>query len=105
MQLNIGGGSVYDALTVGATATEVKVGSSALGKRHTVVINNVSGNSIYYGWDSNVTTSNGLELQAGETVVLSLDIEYSQKIYAIASANTEVRIAELRSSPAFKHKV
>jgi hypothetical protein len=70
-----------------------------------VVINNVSSNSIYYGWDSSVTTSNGLELQPGQTVILSLDIEYDQAIYAVASSNTGVRIAELRSSPAFRHKV
>lgn len=49
---------IYKTLTVTTTAIEVKVGASRLADRKLVTLDNTSNNTLYWGYDSSVTTSN-----------------------------------------------
>lgn len=87
-------GSLYGALTIGTTATQIKVGATILDGRHSVLIVNPDPtNHIYIGFDDNVTTTNGIPVYAGQERLFKVD---SVTLYAIAGTATEVRIVEVK---------
>lgn len=92
MYLPINGPSVYSAVSVTTSAAEVKVGGSALDERKVIVIQPTNG-TIYLGFDSSVTSSNGLVLKKAQTLIL--EAGDSQPIFAIAASTVDVRIWEL----------
>ena len=53
--INVSG--VYGNLTVGVTAVEIKVGGSPLANRKLVTLDNNSNATLYWGYDSSVTTT------------------------------------------------
>lgn len=78
------------ATTVSTTATAIP--ATALTGRRSIVVQNTGANDIYLG-ASDVTTSNGYPLSAGES--LSLDLDGAVILYGIVAAGTEtVRIIE-----------
>lgn len=84
---------VYGTLSVGTTAVEVKVGGSALSQRKNVTIQ-PKDNGIYWGYDSSVTTSTGMELFKDQ--VLSLPVGPDISVYLIGDgAGKSARIGEL----------
>lgn len=87
-------------LTVGVTAVAIRVGGSDNPDRKLVQLHNDSGGTIYWGWDSSVTTSTGFPILTGATQVWceenSPPTEVVPTIYAIAgSPGLVVRIAEV----------
>ncbi len=91
---NVAQGSLHGALTVGTTATRIKVGAIDLDGRHSVLIVNPDPtNHIYVGFDDSVTTTNGIPVYAGQERLFKVD---EVALYAIAGAETGVRIAEVK---------
>jgi hypothetical protein len=88
------GGAVYGAITVGTTAVELKVGGTILANRKHILFQNLSNKSIYFGFNSSVTTSTGLLVSAGSE--RGFDVSGSLSIWVI-SANTGLncRLAEV----------
>ena len=87
------GSGVYGALTIGTSAQELKVGGSPLANRKIIIFQNLSNKTIYWGFDSSVTTSTGLAIGGG--VEKQFSVSDSVGIWVI-SANTGLncRIAE-----------
>lgn len=79
----------YGTVTIGGTAAVVKAGNS---RRKAIVVQNVhASQDLYLGDDSSVTTSNGLKVAAGESIL----VPTTGPIYGIASgAGTDVRYFE-----------
>lgn len=93
MYLPVNGPVEYGALSVSTSATEIKIGASALDERKVVVIQS-QGNSIFIGFNNSVTTSSGLELRKRQTIILEASPDVA--IYAITSSGTiDVRVWEL----------
>lgn len=81
------------SLTVGTTAVEVRVGASRLAGRKTVSLHNNSNQTIYWGYNSAVTTSTGTPIERAEFVVWSIGEDLP--IFVIAgSAGNNARITE-----------
>jgi hypothetical protein len=89
----VDGPIVYSNINVSTTAVELKVGATPSAERKVIIVQSL-GNRIYIGFDSGVTTSNGIELSKRQT--LFLEVSENANIWAIASSGTiDVRIAEL----------
>ena len=85
---------VYSALTVGTTAVEVKVGGAALANRKLLLIHNASGNTMYWGSNNSVTTSNGMILFRDQ--VISIPVGPAISIWIISGvAAQNARITEM----------
>lgn len=85
---------VYGQLTVGTTAIQLKVGISNLSNRKLVTLDNTSNTTIYWAYDSSVTTSTyaGRILKDQQA---SWSIGSNLSIYLIAaSAGNIIRISE-----------
>lgn len=87
-------GGVYGTITVGVTAVEVKVGGSKRTDRKLVTIDNTSNATLYWGYDSSITTS----LFAGRIFKdqqMSIGVDHNVSIYLIAgSGGNSVHISE-----------
>lgn len=84
---------VYGTVSVGTSATELKVGASALENRDFIIIQ-PKANKIFIGFDPSVTTSNGIEVKKDQTI--SIAAGDNIPIYAITDTGTvDVRIGEL----------
>lgn len=84
---------VYTNISVTTSATELKVGASALTGRDYIIIQPKDG-SIFIGFDNSVTTSNGIEIKKNQTMYMALSEVIS--VYGIVSSGTvDVRIGEL----------
>jgi hypothetical protein len=76
----------YGAITVGATATLI-LGSNP--NRRGAVIENNGTVILYIGFDSSVTTSNGIAIVAGGNYINSADGEcYKGAYYGITASST-----------------
>jgi hypothetical protein len=85
---------VYSSLTVGTTAVEVKVGGSALANRKLLIIHNNSGNTMYWGANNSVTTSNGIVLFRDQ--VVSIPVGPAISIWIISGSSSQnARITEM----------
>lgn len=88
--------SVSTVLSVGTSAAEVKVGGSRLANRKEVWLENVSSNTIFFGWANTVTTSGstrGHRLFKDEKLVL--EVGPDEDIWVIAgSASNDLLISE-----------
>lgn len=84
---------LYSELTVGTTAVEVKVGASALENRK-VVHMLAKDNSIYWGYDSSVTTTTGTRIFKNQFIPLPAGDNISVWVIADA-ANKKLSIGEL----------
>lgn len=73
---------ISEVVTVSATPTLI---IAADNKWRSITMHNPSGVKIYLG-GSNVSTSNGLHLDNGET--LTLEMPLGETLYAIVTANT-----------------
>lgn len=71
----------YGAVSVSTTATVIKAANAS---RELIIIRNNGGTSIFIG-DSGVTTSDGYELEAGQSVNLFTE----DAIYGIVASGTE----------------
>lgn len=78
-------GLTHDQVSVGETATVI-VASDATEHRRVWVHDPTGGASVFVG-DSTVTTSNGFELEAGESQ--SFDIEPGEALYGIVASGTQ----------------
>lgn len=77
-------------VSIGTTATAVP--TTALPGRNSMAIKNIGAATVYIG-DDTVTTVNGYELEAGDS--LPIDIGENVTVYGIvASGTVEVRILE-----------
>lgn len=82
--------TAYGNATIGATAAVIADGSS---RDHITVKNNHATNILYVGFNSSVTTANGLSVAAGASVTID---GYDGPVYGIASAvSTDVRYIEV----------
>ena len=89
----VDGPVTYTTVSVSTTATELKVGGSALQDRKVLLIQ-AKGNSIFIGTDSSVTSANGIELFKNQLV--PLEVGDAITVFAIASSGTiDVRIWEM----------
>ena len=78
-------------ITVGVTATAIP--TTALAGRRSIIIVNISANTIYLG-NSGVTTATGYALYTTQAV--SMDIGSEVTIYGIAGGASEIRYLEAR---------
>ena len=86
------GPGVYGTLSV-STATELKVGGSALEERKVVSFQPVDGD-IYYGYDSSVSTSTGTLVLKNQLVIIEAGT--TLPVWLIAATGTvDVRITEV----------
>jgi hypothetical protein len=93
-QFFTGSGSKYGAYTVPIIASPVRIGASDLADRHTLLLVNTSQVTIYYGYDANVTISNGIPILAGSEREIKLNPADPLTIYSVAEAEAVVRISE-----------
>ena len=85
--------AVYGTMTVGTTALLVKVGASVLPRRKALTMQ-ADANSIYWGYDSSVTTATGTRIFKGQFVPLPVGPDIS--VYVIADgAGKVLRVGEL----------
>lgn len=84
---------VYANLSVTTTASELKVGASALDGRDYLIIQPKDG-AIFVGFDNSVTTSNGIEIKKNQTMYLAVS-EKIQVFAICASGTVDTRIGEL----------
>ncbi|MDQ6599232.1 hypothetical protein E2K98_21955 [Bacillus salipaludis] len=90
-------GSLYGSISIGTSATPVRVGGSDLATRHTLlIVNDDPTNSIYIGFDASVTVANGIPIRPNEERQLLLDPVSGLTIYGIASVSTSVVVAEMK---------
>lgn len=86
--------SVYGALSVTTTATELKVNASVLAGRTTMYAQPQDGD-VYFGFNSSVTTATGTKVAQDATLVVE-DPDARVKIYLITSSGSvDVRIGEM----------
>ena len=78
-------------VTVGVGATAIP--TTALSGRRSIIIVNISVNTIYLG-KSNVTTANGYAVYSEQAI--SIDAGEQITIYGIAGGASEVRFLEIR---------
>jgi hypothetical protein len=89
----VDGPNVYGTISVSTTAVELKIGGSALDERKVIIIQPLE-NRIYVGYDSSVTTANGIELSKRQ--IMTLESSANITVYAIADSGTiDVRVQEL----------
>lgn len=86
------GPGLTGAITVTTSASEVKVGGSALSERKYVIIQPIN-NPIYWSYDSGVTSSTGHYIPSGTLIYVQAGEKLP--VYVIAAANTDVRISEI----------
>lgn len=93
MYQSLDGPSVYGSVSVTDTASELKVGGSALDQRITVTIQPLDG-VVYFGFDSSVTASNGTKVFKGQ--YFSLEAGDQETVYLVADTGetVDVRISE-----------
>lgn len=84
---------VQGTLTVGTSAIEVRVGSTRLENRKSVTLYNSSNNTIYWGYTSGVTTSNGTPIAKNQYIEWSIGDQLPIYVIAASSGNV-VRITE-----------
>lgn len=91
-------GSLLGTVTIlSASATELKVGGTPLAGRHTLLVNNDSSFSIFFGFDNTVTTSTGLFVPSGNVLKINLDPNTTFSLFAIAGVtNTDITIIEIK---------
>lgn len=91
--LSNGGVNGNLSLTTLNTAYEAKVGVSRLTNRKLLTITALD--SMYWGFDNTVTTSNGIPLYKDQVLIFDIDPDSTFQIWLIASASTKnARIAE-----------
>jgi len=92
--LPLDGPAVYKSLSVGdSTPVEVKVGASVQSERKIVTIQPIDG-IVYYGYDTNLTSSNGTKIFKGQWI--QLEVGEMLSIYLISDSGTvDVRITEV----------
>lgn len=90
-RLSLDGPIVYGNISVTTSATELNIGASPMPGRRTLLIQPID-RDMFIGFDSSVTTSNGIQLFQGQ--VFSLDVLDILTVYGIAVASTDVRIVE-----------
>lgn len=83
------------AITLGTTATEVKVGGSKLANRKSVTVHNNSTKTIYWGYTSGVTTATGTPIPKSTAYSWDRGSGANATIYIIAAdTGLNVRITE-----------
>ena len=81
------------ALTTANTAYEAKVGGSRLANRKSLTI--VALDSMYWGYSSSVTISNGTPLYKDQTLIFNVDPNSTFQVWLVASAASKnARITE-----------
>jgi hypothetical protein len=85
-----GASAVYAAVSIGGTAALIK---GARTTRKALIVQNVhASQSLYIGSDASVTTSNGLHVAAGDSIL----VPFQGTVYGIASgAATDIRYFEV----------
>lgn len=90
------GVGVYGPLAVPVTAVEVKVGATRLSDRRIVTLYNNSGNrTMYWGFDSSVTSTTGTPIAPDELVTWEPDPFRDIQIWVVSEQGTNnARITE-----------
>ena len=84
---------LHATLSVGTTATELKVGATALIDRKFITVQ-PKGTGMFFGYSNAVTTATGTELFKNQTLIIPVGGNVS--VWLIATAGTiDVRIGEL----------
>lgn len=89
--LNNGGVNIN--LTVGTTATELKVGGARLVNRKMILIQPLN-NGVFFGYSSAVTAANGMTAFNNQTIMLPVG-ENTQVWLIATAAGKDVRIGEI----------
>lgn len=93
-------GSITGNMSVGTTATKLNVNGTDLSGRNTVLIVNLdSSNTVYIGFNNNVTTSGttaGIPIYAGTERAFMVDPTNDVSLYGIASAGLQLNISEIK---------
>lgn len=85
--------SINTNISVGTTAVEAKVGASRLADRISLTVFNNGSQTIYWGYSSSVTTTNGTPIFKNQ--LFEFDISDNRGVWLIASsAGQDVRVTE-----------
>lgn len=85
---------VNGAVNAPATVAEAKVNSERLGGRSLLVIQNLSGADLFWGWDPATTTSTGIRVSDGDQIALAVSDQTPVYIVAASTVSNGVRVAE-----------
>ena len=90
-------GVEYESGVINDTDSPEKVFSEVDETRFVVVVADKSnGNPIYWGWDDNVDSTNGVPLYAGQSLAIDIDVT-EQNIYVSTDTGSQIyRYASLR---------
>lgn len=84
--------AVTAQITVGSTATPLRVGSADLANRKTLML--CSASAFYIGFDTGVTTTNGFLIPANQVVILTFDPDSPVTVYGVAGSTVQVSVIE-----------
>lgn len=88
------GAAVYASITVGTSVVEAKVGASALANRKLLTVFNNGNQTIYWGYDSSVTSSTGTPIFKSQFVEFEFTEDVS--VWLISdTAGQDVRVGEI----------
>jgi hypothetical protein len=81
-----------------SVVTEIKVGTTTLDGRHTLLVTNDSSKLIYIGHSATLSSTNALLLNSGTAARIKLDPNLDQKYYGITFFGlADIRVMEMRS--------
>ena len=89
--VNIGGRTTQ--VTIGGTATEIL--SSPLEFRRALVIHNNGPSTVYFGFSSAVTTSDGFPLATSEKIAIDMAGNPNMRMWLISDSSSDIRLLEL----------
>jgi hypothetical protein len=89
---SVGGSGLVSTKTVGSLATKIPT-TSMRNRRAIAIYNNSSSVTLYIGFDSSLSVSNGWPLPPGASIPFDMNAEI--EIYGVASSSVDVRILEL----------
>lgn len=90
-------GSLYGAINLDANVpVALRFAETNLAGRHSVIVINVSSNTIWVGFDNKVTKATGIPVAAGQERLFSLNPTEDLTLYAFCEQITPIRLVEVK---------
>jgi hypothetical protein len=90
-------GSIQGRVNLSTTAVELKIGVSQLAGRRSLTIYNDASAVIYVGFNSNVTSADGLQVSSGTSVFFKFDPAEPVTMYGVVDEGTpDIFLMELK---------
>ena len=90
-------GSLNGKVNLSITPAVLKIGASSLAGRHTLTVYNDASAIVYVGFNSDVSSDDGLQLSSGIGVTFNFDPDELVEVYGVVDeGTTSVSIIELK---------